>query len=112
MINIPILEQGEVLVIGGGPSGIAAAIAAAREGAKTILLERSSCFGGNITQVGVEAFAWYRHEGTVEAGGITTEIEETAKKMGALPFLLCSAPIKICGSRSIWNLYRKEYLRL
>ena len=83
MINIPILEQGEVLVIGGGPSGIAAAIAAAREGAKTILLERSSCFGGNITQVGVEAFAWYRHEGTVEAGGITTEIEETAKKMGA-----------------------------
>ena len=50
---------------------------------KTTLLERFGCFGGNITVVGVEGFAWYRHEKTVEAGGIGREFEELAKEMGA-----------------------------
>ena len=47
------------------------------------LVERFGCFGGNITAVGVEGFAWYRHEQTVEAGGIGWEFEERAKAMGA-----------------------------
>ena len=47
------------------------------------LLERFGCFGGNITVVGVEGFAWYRHEQTVEAGGIGWEFEERAKAAGA-----------------------------
>ncbi|SFE99915.1 FAD dependent oxidoreductase [Sulfitobacter brevis] len=47
------------------------------------LVERFGCFGGNITVVGVEGFAWYRHEATVEANGIGREFEERAKAMGA-----------------------------
>jgi len=39
----------EVLVVGGGPSGIAAAIASARTGAKTILVERYGFLGGTST---------------------------------------------------------------
>lgn len=39
----------DVLVIGGGPSGIAAAVCAARHGAKTILAERNGCLGGTAT---------------------------------------------------------------
>lgn len=81
--KIPVLAKTDVLVVGGGPAGIAAAIAAARNGAKVILMERFASFGGNITQVGVEAFAWYRHEGTIEAGGITREFEDKALEMGA-----------------------------
>ncbi|MEY8337515.1 FAD-dependent oxidoreductase [Lachnospiraceae bacterium 62-35] len=81
--DIPIMTETDILVVGGGPSGMAAAIAASREGMNTILMERFGCFGGNITQAGVEAFAWYRHSGTIEAGGITREIEDTAMKMGA-----------------------------
>ncbi|WP_250553965.1 FAD-dependent oxidoreductase, partial [Escherichia coli] len=38
--NIPVLTTTEVLVVGGGPSGIAAAMSAAREGAATMLIER------------------------------------------------------------------------
>jgi hypothetical protein len=81
--EIPILAETDVLVIGGGPAGIAAAIASAREGAGTILLERYGCFGGTLTQTGVEAIAWYRHQGTVEAGGLLREMEAAAKALGA-----------------------------
>lgn len=80
--RIPVLEEVDVLVVGGGPAGIAAAMGAAREGVKTMLVERYGCFGGVISQVGVEGFAWYRHEGTVEAGGIAAEFEAMAKEMG------------------------------
>ena len=41
----------EVLVVGGGPSGLSAALAARRAGADVILMERFGCFGGVITTV-------------------------------------------------------------
>lgn len=44
--NIPVVETADVLVIGGGPSGVAAAIAASRTGARTILAERYNHLGG------------------------------------------------------------------
>ena len=81
--EIPVVHQTDVLVVGSGPGGLAAALAAARAGAEVTLLDRFGCFGGNITVVGVEGFAWYRHEQTVEAGGIGWEFEERAKAMGA-----------------------------
>ncbi len=81
--NVDVVHETEVLVVGSGPGGLAAALAAARSGVKVALVERFGCFGGNITAVGVEGFAWYRHEATVEAGGIGREFEERAKAMGA-----------------------------
>ena len=47
------------------------------------MLERYGCFGGNITQVGVEGFAWYRHPATIDSEGIGREFEDRAKSMGA-----------------------------
>ena len=40
----------DVVVAGGGPAGICAAVEAARSGAKTALIERYGCVGGNLTQ--------------------------------------------------------------
>jgi len=80
--QIPVRATADVLVVGGGPAGLSAAIASARAGAKTILAERYGCFGGNITHAGVEAIAWYRHENTVEAGGLVTEYEQRALALG------------------------------
>lgn len=81
--HVPVVHETDVLVIGSGPGGLAAALASARTGVKTTLVERYGCFGGNITQVGVEGFAWYRHPATVDSEGIGREFEDRAKAMGA-----------------------------
>ncbi len=47
--RIPVAERCDVAVVGGGPAGIAAAIAAARQGARTALIERYGFLGGNLT---------------------------------------------------------------
>ncbi|HEX4366678.1 MAG TPA: FAD-dependent oxidoreductase [Rhodopila sp.] len=47
--SIPVFRDCDVLVVGGGPSGTAAAIAAARTGADVILLERHNHLGGLST---------------------------------------------------------------
>merc|ERR1711953_1343221 len=80
--KVPILTQCQVLVVGGGPSGLSAAISAARAGADVVLCERYGCFGGVITTVGMETIAWYRYEGCVDTEGIGVEMERLAAKMG------------------------------
>ena len=47
--DIKVFKETDVIVVGGGPSGIAAAIASARNGAKTVLIERYGHLGGLST---------------------------------------------------------------
>ena len=47
--EIQVIREPDVIVVGGGPGGIAAAVAAARTGAETILLERYGHLGGMST---------------------------------------------------------------
>ena len=56
--------QTDVVVVGGGTAGVFAAIAAARCGAKTVLIEKNSTLGGTMTVANVNFpglfFAWGR----------------------------------------------------
>jgi len=76
------MAETEALVIGSGPGGLAAAVSAARAGVDTMLVERYGCFGGVISQVGVEGINWYRHEATTDVEGIGIEFERHAKELG------------------------------
>merc|ERR1712088_294380 len=80
--TLPVHARCQVLVVGGGPSGLSAALAARRAGAEVILMERFGCFGGCITTVGMETLAWYRYEGTTDVQGIGIEMERLAAQMG------------------------------
>ncbi|MFT8245773.1 FAD-dependent oxidoreductase [Roseomonas sp. BN140053] len=44
--GVPVVSRADVVVVGGGPAGFAAAVAAAREGAKVVLVERYPYLGG------------------------------------------------------------------
>ena len=79
--TIPILDECDVLIVGSGPAGLSAAIASARAGVDTLLVERYGCFGGVITTVGMETLGWYRYEGTTDVEGIGIEMEKMAARM-------------------------------
>jgi flavin-dependent dehydrogenase len=57
--EVDIREQVDVLVVGGGPAGLGAAVSAARTGARVLLLERRAFLGGNITSAYVETCNWF-----------------------------------------------------
>src|SRR5712672_3965306 len=54
--QVPIYGEYDVAVLGGGPAGIAAAVAAARAGRRTLLIERYGFLGGMGTAAGVTNF--------------------------------------------------------
>ena len=48
-LDAPVVADVDVLVCGGGPAGIGAALAAARQGASTMIVEQQGCLGGVAT---------------------------------------------------------------
>jgi hypothetical protein len=73
----PVVEETGVLVCGGGPAGIAAALAAARRGAATRLIEVHGCLGGTWT-AGQLAWIW-----DIDKPGLAREICAALAARGA-----------------------------
>lgn len=62
-INMEAKKQFQVIVVGGGTSGIVAAIAAARAGAKTALIEMKGYVGGTVVEGGTALHSFFNSYG-------------------------------------------------
>ena len=86
--QVPVVAETEVMVLGGGPAGIAAATAAARSGAKTMLLERYGFLGGMGTAAMVTNFCGLHAciNGTVQqiVHGVADDILHRLAKLDGL----------------------------
>jgi hypothetical protein len=73
--TLPVIET-DVLVAGGGCAGIGAAVSSARNGARTLLVERAGFTGGILTSVGNPWYDGIAHLGTgrIALGGIPFEM--------------------------------------
>ena len=84
----PLIADVDVLICGGGPAGMAASIAAARQGAKTMLIESQGCLGGVATSglIGVLMGSWSRDGEYPVVGGIfDVIINRLVEEGGAIP---------------------------
>ena len=82
--NIPVAADVDVLVAGGGPAGIAAALSAARAGARTMIVERYGYLGGMITGAYVVAIIGVGDGHVPVVRGITAEMRERMEPLGAV----------------------------
>jgi hypothetical protein len=82
--DIPVLATPDVLVVGGGSAGIAASVAAARAGAKTMLIERYGFLGGTSTAALVgPMMTSFSTDGRARiVGGIFREIVQNMVALG------------------------------
>lgn len=72
--QIPLNDDYDVIVVGGGPAGCAASTAAAREGKKTLLIEASSALGGMGTLGLVPFFCGFHDREKVIAKGLAEKV--------------------------------------
>lgn len=83
--QLPLLWDAEVIVVGSGSAGATAAIAAARNGAKTVLIERFGFLGGTSTQV-LDTFYGFYTPGEVPykvVGGVPDDVVAALKQRNA-----------------------------
>lgn len=87
------MEKYELIVAGGGLTGVAAAVTAARRGVKVLLLEREGCLGGAAANNLVFPFMPYRTKAngkTVDlSAGFFKELTDSLKEAGAVGEALC-----------------------
>ena len=76
--------EADVLVCGGGVAGTMAAVAAARNGARVVLLERYGFLGGNATAGAVAQFnSWQTASGRPVIGGLASEVVDRLRRLRA-----------------------------
>ena len=77
--QIPLQDDWDVIVIGGGPTGCTAATSAAREGARTLLIEASGMLGGSGTSALVPAWCPFSDKEQIIYRGLAQTVLERCK---------------------------------
>ncbi|MGV9347476.1 FAD-dependent oxidoreductase [Streptomyces spiralis] len=81
-IEAPVVQRSDVIVVGGGPAGVSAAVAAARTGAEVTLLERYSALGGLASGGMVLVLDDMINGNEITVTGIVDEYVERMAKLG------------------------------
>jgi hypothetical protein len=86
--DIPVAREVDVIVVGGGPAGLVAAIASARNGARTVLVEQYGYLGGTATAALMACINGFRNQvepdATQTVRGIGEEIILRLKDLNGL----------------------------
>lgn len=86
--ELPVYGRFDVIVVGGGPAGFAAALSSLRNGAKTIIIERFPFFGGTATASLMTNINGYRNQvkpdGLQTSKGISEEVILRLKEINGL----------------------------
>ena len=119
--EVPVVGAYDVVVCGGGPAGFMAAAAAAKEGARTALVERYGFLGGMATAGLVAPISVFTYKGELVAGGLPWDFVHRLEAMGGA---LIEKPLgnvafdpelyKLCAQRLVLesgvDLYLHSYL--
>ncbi|WP_351234930.1 FAD-dependent oxidoreductase [Streptomyces sp. NPDC002133] len=81
-VEAPVVQRSDVVVVGGGPAGVSAAVAAARTGASVTLLERYSALGGLASGGMVLVLDDMINGSEITVTGIVDEYVERMAKLG------------------------------
>lgn len=81
--NIPIIDEVDVLVAGGGTAGVVAAIAAAKKGARVLLVEQFGALGGSATSALVSPLMSIEIKDNPMCSSISDEINRRMQEMGS-----------------------------
>lgn len=81
-VDAPVVSRSDVVVVGGGPAGVSAAVAAARTGASVTLLERYSALGGLASGGMVLVLDDMVNGQEISVTGIVSEYVERLEKIG------------------------------
>ena len=102
--EIPIYKRTDVLVVGGGPAGIMAALAAAREGRSVVLVEKNAFLGGNLA-IALPILGFLSRKGVPIIKGLPQELVGRLAARGA------ASPHTPCPLHVSFTLFEPDALK-
>ncbi len=104
------IKEFDVVVIGAGPGGLAAALAAARNGARVLLVEKNGYLGGNMA-IGLPLLGYLDRDGKKVIGGIADEfMKDMAQYKTA--YGTAASEHKVCPMHNSVTLYDHELFKI
>ncbi|AEF83065.1 FAD-dependent oxidoreductase [Leadbettera azotonutricia] len=109
--EISVLLEVDVVVVGGGPAGIAASVGSARTGAKTVVVEQYGCLGGLLSLAAMEPPSWWRNERSYMPGGVVEDLDQKMLSMGATTKSLFKPSIALAYDTEMFKYVADEYIK-